>query len=371
MLMRAEDKITLLINGTAHDDWMRYEVDSDLFIPADAWSLELGLAGGQVPPKLSEGTAIRLMLGGDVVLSGVLDCVAERIDRQQHSFSLRGRDGAGILVDCSAPIFTTKQATLAEVVKTIVNELGVRNVRIAAESSFRADKVNIEPGDTAWDALQHAAEAAGLWPWFEPDGTLVVGGPDYSAPVVGTLILGGGDLSADQQPLESLSVTRDLARRVSQITVLGQTHGGNDEGKNALKATVKDPAVNGYRPKIVIDHEADTPGIAQTRARKLLADSRLAAFTAEAAVTGHRAPNGKPWAPGMRVHVVSARHQLDQILFCTARKISGGRGQPSVTHLTLKEDALWIPDAHPHKRKHRRGKNDSNGQILNIPGYQQ
>lgn len=370
MLMRDEEKITLLIDGKAHDDWTRYEVDSDLFIPADAWSLELGLAAGQVPPTLSEGTAIRLMLGSDVVLSGVLDCVSEPISRSQHNFALRGRDGAGILVDCSAPIFTSKQAALAEVVSSIVKPLGVRQIRIAAESAARADKVNIEPGDTAWDALQHAAEAAGLWPWFEPDGTLVVGGPDYSAPIVGTLILGGGALAAGQQPLESLNVIRDLARRVSQITVLGQTHGGNDEGKNALKVTVKDAAINTYRPKIVIDHEADNAGIAQTRGRKLLADSRLAAFTAEAIVTGHRAPNGKPWAPGMRVHVISAPHRLDKVLFCTARKMNGGRGQPSITHLTLKEDGVWIPDAHPHKRKHRRGKNSSSPEVLTIPGYE-
>ncbi len=47
----------------------------------------------------------------------------------------------------------------------------------------------MEPGDTAWDALVHVAEANGLWPWFDPDGTLVVGGPKYDAPEQATLIL--------------------------------------------------------------------------------------------------------------------------------------------------------------------------------------
>lgn len=359
-MLNDTETITLLIDGKAHANWSRYEVDSDLFIPADAWSLDLGLGDDQQLPPLTEGTAIRLMLGSDVVLSGVLDTVVDSIG-PGHTISLRGRDGAGVLVDCSAPIFTAKQATLAEVVASVVKPLGVRTVRIDAAKAQGQDKVSVEPGDTAWAALQNAAEAAGLWPWFEPDGTLVVGGPDYRAPVVGTLTLGGS-----QANLTSLSVERNLARRMSQITVLGQAHGtGDSEGKHALKATVTDPTARGYRPRIVVDHEADTVGIAQTRGRKLLADSRLEAFTVEATVPGHRAPNGLPWAPGMRVHVVSSRHGLDQVLFCTARKFSGGAGQPSQTRLTLKEDGVWIPDAHPHKRKHRRGKNGS-GETLDL-----
>lgn len=364
------DKITLLIDGKAHDIWTRYEIDSDLFIPADAWSLELGLGPEQNPPQLTEGTQIRILLGSDVILSGQLDTVSHGLAKASHQLALRGRDGAGVLLDCSAPVFVSKQAALDEVIKSIVGKLGVRKVRIDAEKTARAEKVNIEPGDSAWDAVQHAAEAAGLWPWFEPDGTLVVGGPDYSAAPVGTLVMGSDALASDQMPLESLRRERNLARRVSEVTVLGQTHGaGGAEGKNALKATVKDQAVNAYRPKIVIDHECDTAGVAQTRARKLLADSRLAGLTVEAVATGHRAPNGKPWAPGMRVRVIAKRLGLDQILFCTARNFSGGRGQPSITRLTLKEDGVWIPDAHPHKRRHRRGKNQSSGEVLEIPGY--
>ncbi|WP_410499712.1 phage baseplate assembly protein [Chitinibacter sp. S2-10] len=354
------ETITLLIDGKAHDNWSRYEIDSDLFIPADAWSLSLGLSDDQYLPAMTEGTSIRLLLGSDVVMSGVLDTVVDSIG-SGHSITLRGRDGAGVLVDCSAPIFTSKQATLAEVVASVVKPLGVRKVRIDATKAQGQDKVSVEPGDTAWAALQNAAEAAGLWPWFEPDGTLVVGGPDYRAPVVGTLTLGGV-----QANLTDLSVERNLVRRISQITVLGQSHGTDDsEGKHAIKVTVKDPTARGYRPRIVVDHEADSVGVAQARGRKLLADARLEAFTVEAITPGHRAPNGKPWAPGMRVHVVSARNRLDQVLFCTARKFTGGAGQPSLTRLTLKEDGVWIPDAHPHKRKHRRGKNGT-GEILDL-----
>ncbi|MFX8035950.1 hypothetical protein ABTK80_20075, partial [Acinetobacter baumannii] len=89
---------------------------------------------------------------------------------------------------CSAPVFTSQNLTLDQVVAKIVMPLGVTKIRIDADNALRREKVSVEPGDTAWDALAHAAEANGLWPWFEPDGTLVVGGPDYNAAPVATLV---------------------------------------------------------------------------------------------------------------------------------------------------------------------------------------
>ncbi|RAP64300.1 hypothetical protein WKI72_12895 [Candidatus Erwinia dacicola] len=55
-------------------------------------------------------------------------------------------------------------------------------------SSGSVKKVSPEPGDSAWDALKRVAEMSGLWPWMAPDGTLIIGGPDYSATPVDTLI---------------------------------------------------------------------------------------------------------------------------------------------------------------------------------------
>lgn len=354
------ERLTLLIDNKAHDDWDRYEVDSDLFIPADAWSLELGIGTGQQVPKIISGTPIRLMLGDDVVMSGALDTRDHSVHPTSHTLSLRGRDGAGQLVDSSAPVFASKQNTLSEIVNSIVKPLGIRKVRVL-DKGARQDKVNVEPGDMAWDALQHAAEAAGLWPWFDPDGTLVVGGPDYKTPEVGTLVL--GPVTGNEMSVESLQEVTDLQRRVSEITVLGQAHGSDGEGQHAIKVTVKDPSMTIYRPKVVIDHEANNRTTAQSRGRKLLADSRLNAYLVAISVKGHRAPNGKPWQPGMRVRVRSAVHGIDAVLFCTARKFKGGRDQPSLTLLTLREDGVWVLDAHPHQRKHRRGKNYS-GDVL-------
>jgi prophage tail gpP-like protein len=218
----------------------------------------------------------------------------------------------------------------------------------------------------------HAAEANGLWPWFEPDGTLVIGGPDYSAPVVATLILrrdGKGNNVIDIDKQESIH------GRYSEVTVLGQAHGTDTEqGKHALRGKASDDGVSWYRPKIVVDHECDNLAVCRDRARKLLSDSRLNALTIPVTVKGHRivAPgqesDGLLWKPGQRVYIIDEIHNLDGIYFLMRRKFKRSRAEGTRTALTFKEDGVWTLDAHPHKNKHRRGKNSLPGAIVDVTG---
>lgn len=364
------DKVQLLVGGRYHDDWDSYEIDSDLRVPADAWSVKLGMKNGAMPPDVVAGAAIEVRVGGDTVLTGRIDDVDEAIDKRSRSIGISGRDGAAVLVDCAAPIFAARLADLDEIVAKVVRPLGVKKIRIEAANPLRREKVNVEPGDTAWHALANAAEANGLWPWFEPDGTLVVGGPDYSAPPVATLVMrtsGKGN--------NVLSVRRDnsVRGRYSEVTVLGQAHGtAHEQGRHNIQYTARDTGMQWYRPRVVVDHECDSVAVCEDRARKLLADSRLDGFGLAVRVKGHRINakgmpgDGRLWTPGMRVRAVIEPYGIDDVFFLMARRFEGGRDVGAVTDLTLKEDGAWVLDAHPHKRKHRRGKNDATGQIIDA-----
>src|SRR5574343_184718 len=110
--------VTLLIGGKAHSKWQHYDIDSDLLQAADAWQLQLGLHDGEVPAGGVDGAEVVLMVGRDVAMTG--------------------RDDAVVLVDCSAPVFTARQATLAEVVASVVKPLGISRVRIASSQAGRA-----------------------------------------------------------------------------------------------------------------------------------------------------------------------------------------------------------------------------------------
>lgn len=365
---RRPDVLEVLVGGVAHAGWTRYEIDSDLLTPADAWSVRLAQPAIELPAEVVEGAPVVVRMNGETVLQGRLDERELTVDDGQHELMLSGRDGAGVLLDCSSPILTISQMTLEQVVAKVVRPLGVTRIRIDADNAKVREKVNTEPGDSAWDSLRRAAEANGLWPWFEPDGTLVVGGPRYDTPPVATLVL---RTDGKGNNVLRLAERRSMAERYSEVTVLGQSHAsgtdlGERDGRHNIKATVLDDGIMSYRPKILVDHEAVNSDIARARGRKMIGDARLKGYTLNALVRGHRTDDGVLWAPGQRVTVKSEPHRIDGVYFLMARRFTCDKANGQRTLLTLKEDGVWVLDAHPSQRRHRRGKNSLPGKIIDL-----
>jgi prophage tail gpP-like protein len=361
------ETLELIIGGVAHKGWLTYDIESDLMTPADAWNVRLAQPSIELPEQVVEGAKVAVRMTGETVLQGVLDERELGVSDGQHELQLSGRDSAGILLDCSAPIFTRSSVTLAQVVANIVKPLGIVRIRDEAQLGALLEKVNTEPGDSAWDTLRRAAEANGLWPWFEPDGTLVVGGPRYDLPPVDALVIrrdGKGN------NVLSLRERRSIVERFSEISVYGQSYAvgagaGERDARHNIKSTVADSGVTGYRPKVVVDHEATNEAIATARGFQLISEARLKGYTLLAELRGHRTSGGVLWSAGQRVAVKSEPHGIDGIYFIMGRRFSGGRTGPRTT-LTLKEDGVWVPQVHPSKRRHRRGKNSLPGQIVDL-----
>ncbi|EHD21559.1 MULTISPECIES: phage baseplate assembly protein [Brenneria] len=382
--------VSVIINGKVHSDWSRYQIDSDFLIPADAWSVSLGLPDGTFPADIVRGAPVQVKIGGDTVLTGRVDSVQRSVARNGVTLSLSGRDSAAILVDCSAPILTSRQVGLEDVVAQIVRPLGITKIRLEAESAIRSDKISAEPGERAWDMLLRACSGRGLWPWFRPDGTLVIGGPDYTKPPVATLIM---RVSGQGNNLLSLSDSSSIERSFSELTVLAQGHahstksetaivdvgdesatsedieintGTAETGQHGMKAVVKDPTVSYYRPQIVVVGDADNQEQINYRARKSMSDARLSAYSLTAIVQGHRTSDGVLWEPGQRIHVISEPHGIDDVFFLMGREFNGGRPNGTTTTLRLKEDGVWIPDAYPKKKKQRKRKGKQETAIIDV-----
>ena len=346
-----DNTVTLLINGKTHGQWTNYDIVSDLLTPADDFSVTLGRPVDAKPDTVRAGDKVEVRVGGDTVLSGRIDRVQTVTEKGGKTLTIQGRDDAGVLLDCSAPLFNAQDMDLNQIIEKIVKPLGLAKIRIDAAKTDKTHKVQIEPGSRAWDALLEYAEANGLWPWLEPDGTLVVGGPDYTAAPVAELVLRA---NGQNNNIKRLEVNRDMAARYSEVTVLAQSH----SGKNNIKATAKDESVKLHRPLIVTEPDIDSQTQAQRKAKKRLADSRLEGLTITATVQGHRTDDGTLWQPGQRINVLSEPDGIDAVYFLMARTFTGGRGQPTETVLTLKEDGAWVLDADPPKKKQGAGKKD-------------
>lgn len=338
-----DNTVSLLINGKTHGQWKDYDIDSDLLTPADDFAVTLGRPVDAKPEAVQPGDKVQVRVGIDTVLSGRIDRVSTQTEHGGKTLTISGRDDAGVLLDCSCPIFNAQDMDLQQIIDQIVKPLGLVEIRIDAAKTAKTKKVQIEPGTRAWDALVQYAEANGLWPWLEPDGTLVVGGPDYTSKPVADLIV---RINGQGNNVERLVVERDMSPRYSEVTVLGQSH----SGQHNIRATAKDEGIKLHRPLIVVEADVDDKAEAERKAKKRLSDSRLAGLTITATVKGHRNDDGVLWQPGQRIRVLSEPDGLDAVYFLMARKFTGGRGQPTQTVLTLKEDGAWVLDAEAPKK---------------------
>jgi len=363
------DSIRLSVGGVSNARWTGFSVDSDLLIAADAFELELHTdQSGTLPVEVAEGAPCQLQLDDDLVLTGRLDEVEHEVSRSSHAVRVIGRDLAGFLVDCSTPFVSMRDATLQQIVDQVAKPLGIAKVRLQVPDAALRRRVQIQPGQSAWEVLLQVAEANGVWPWVDPDGTLIVGGPDYSVPTVGRLQLhrdGRGN------NIERLTVRRSIAQRYSEVTVLGQ-HGAFDaddweSNRTTLKALAKDEALARrgiFRPRVVVDSACDSTSLATSRAKKLLADSLMEGFEGRAIVPGWRAPNGAVWAAGQRVEVTSEPHALDDVYFIMGRTLRLTRQHGAITELRLREDKAWILGQDAGKKGKKRQPKDDGGQYL-------
>ena len=92
---------------------------------------------------------------------------------------------------------------------------------------------------------------------------------------------GGGDHNGQS----ILVIMRKGNRRYSEVTVLGQSIGGeDDEADTQLKHTVKDKGAWFYRPLIRDEGHIDSTDMASRRAKKIITDGIMDSLTITARV---------------------------------------------------------------------------------------
>lgn len=355
--MLTPNKIEVEIDGAVHRHWKSYDVDSDFLIPADAFSFELGVSSDDnVLPNFAGKTA-KVFINGTLVMTGIVDTTEHNLKKGQRTYNINGRDYASILLDCSAPITNVKGLTLLDAVQKIATPLGIKNIELKAESNPKLDKVDIDVGETAWEAIKRCANSAGLHPWFSADGVLIIGGADYSSPPVATLCC---MKNGEKNNFSEAQVSFDVSQRYSEVTFLGQTHGKlDDDNKNDLKWVWKDTSMQVYKPKTVVLGDVENLEALKKHAKKQLSDWKLDEFDLKIIVPDHKMQDGTLWQTGQRVHIIIEEYDIDAIFFLMGRRFMLSRTGGTQTELRFKQDGVWTPDAYPdksEKARHRRGK---------------
>lgn len=359
-----ENDVVVEIDGKSHNNWKSYDIDSDFLIPADAFAFDIGVPSDSTVLPDYSGAEVKVRINDMLVMTGIVDTVQHGISKTNRTYRLNGRDKASVLVDCSAPITNVKGLTVLDAVKKIVEPLGIKQVQLKAENNPLLDKVDIDVGETAWNAAMRCANSAGLHLWFEPNGVLIVGGADYSTPPVATLCC---MKDGSQNNFEQADLSFDVSNRFSEITFLAQSHGKQgQDNKNDLKWVYKDSEMTTYKPKTVVVSDVDNLEALQKWAKKYIADSILEGFTLTIIVPDHKMQDGTLWQPGQRVHVICEEYDIDAIFFLMGRRFMLSRQGGTQTELRFKQDGTWTPDAYSakaekaRKRKGKKGKKKKN-----------
>ena len=195
--------------------------------------------------------------------------------------------------------------------------------------------------------------------WFDPAGTLIIGGADYSTPPVATLCCAK---NGKRNNFTQASLTTDVSQSFSEITFLAQRHGrSGDDNKNDLKWVFKDDAVEIYKPKTVIVPDVENLEALKKWAKKYISDSILNSFSLTITVPDHKTQDGVLWTPGQRVHVICEEYDIDAIFFLMGRRFALSRQGGTTTELRLKQDGVWTPDAYTNKSKEARKRKGKKG----------
>jgi prophage tail gpP-like protein len=333
-------KIALVVAGVQCDLWDDVTVDLQIDVPADAWSMSLlNPPIGGLPASIQGGASCQLYYGNELILTGFIDRIKMRSDRGGLSINVSGRDMAGQLIDCSAPLVNAKQLNMIEIITTIMGGAfsPISDMQIYSDDPLELfqSSVSIEPGESIWDALVKSAATRGQWVWFGATGMLMIGNP-FATPLQVKqpikLMYAGSDNNAI-----SLEYTEDVSSVYSHIKLISQ----DDSANSLLAESVSKSPYPHPRLKIISMPDIANQAEAQAVLNKIQRDNDLEAYSLTAVLAGWTV-DGQSWQQGVEVTV-----QSDVIPRANARWVVMGRtfrlsrADGKTTILELKRKGDW------------------------------
>ena len=347
----SSDQVVLQIAGRRIERFLSYEIESDLYVADDAFSLDVA----HPETEIKRGQRCELYVNGVLELTGIIDRCTRRHDKRGMSYRIEGRDLMGLLVDSYCEQFFTvenkKLSDLAEMLLKTVPFINREKIEyqenIVGKLKGKKRTVDeplvgfmdtpqrisqIEPGMTVFEVLKNYAASRGLMFWSNPDGTFVFGRPKAKGEPMFSLTcrrdgVGNNILEAEE--------VDDISKRYSKVTVMGQQQGQDDFDGPAevnTKATAIDKDFPFYKPYVTQDNnDAQSPAL---HARMILEQQRHEGYQFSVTAQGH-GQRGKNW----RINeLCQVRHEplgIDQVMLVYGRKMERSRDGGTLTRIKL------------------------------------
>lgn len=337
------DDLRLRVNGREYGGWTSVAFTRGIESIAGGFELTVSdrWAGQAASWPIRTEDECALVFNGKPVITGYVDGRRLSLGPAEHTFAVSGRDRTAALVDCSAELDAWEFLGVSPL--TLIEQLAKPfGIKVALQPGLAAPapvaKVAIDPGDTAFDAIERVCRMAALLPVSDGVGGLLLTRVGErragTALVEGENILGG-------------SAESGAAGRYRRYVVRGQ-HPGSDELEGDAAAGVLGEAVDAgvRRAERVLILTAESGATPESATRRAQWDAKVRAARADGltvTVQGWTQRDGSLWPVNARVQVRSARlaAQGERIISQATYRL-GEDG--TKTELVLKRPDAFLPE---------------------------
>ncbi|TAN61359.1 hypothetical protein EPN18_06825 [bacterium] len=350
------DAVAIVIGRTQYANFVSYEADSNVLVPADVFSCKIS----RVDAGIMAGEKFQLIVNGSREMTGIIDKVSAQYSKGALELRVEGRDYMGLLVDSSVEQWQTwKDATLKDMAPRLLKHIPyIKNSKVIygnekEDTGMRAKKTkketskgifddtssgasHYEAGISVFEALSDYSQRHGLLMWMEPDGTLVFGElkGKGDAPEFSFFTRKSGQEKA-QNNIISATLTDDISKRFSALTVVAQQQGTDflDAGRHDIKKTAVDDSFP-YKKPLVIQSQCAGEKAAGYQAQWELKKREADGWRAELTVAGH-GQNGNNYRANSVCYVKDEVLSLDGNYLILGRRFTMDVNSGPRTMLTI------------------------------------
>lgn len=317
-----EQGIALKVGGVKYLGWTSARVTRRLealagdfeLVTTDRWSMQTRDGASEFQPgtwPFRGGDQFVISIDDVDVMTGAIDSREMSYGATDHTVSVKGRDAAGELVDCSVLLDSWEFSNVD--VLTLANKITAPfGIKVSLQTGLILPpttipkKYSIDPGDTAANALENLCRVAGLLAVSDGVGHVTLVRAE-------TLKICDSQL-IERVNIKAASATYDLKNRFHKYVVLG-SHKGKDDLSGKAAAGVLgqaiDEEIQRSRRVLVIRPEGNVTTAQATRRAEWEATVRKArSASVSITVPGWKMGTGELWPLNRLVKVYSPRLEL-------------------------------------------------------------
>jgi prophage tail gpP-like protein len=294
-MKNSSNTLKLTVGGMEYRGWTSASVTRS--IEAISGRFTLGLTeswpGQSTVWPILPGDSCEVSIGGDTVITGMVDSAAPQFSAESHDITASGRDQTGQMVDCSAVHSPGEWAGLKldRIAGILATPFGISvTSQVDVGAAWTHDRgFKLQPSESAFEALDRACRMRGILPISDGRGGLVLTKPGQTRCT--TALVQG-------QNVKSASLANDITERFRTYIVRGSQPGSDDmspDQSSAVEARATDAGAAAGRTLIIIAEGSVDIASARKRAQWESTVRAARAVSVSVTVQGWRQGDGTLW----------------------------------------------------------------------------